>query len=471
MSIDPLFLAIGPEICIGASILCLVFIERFHGFSWRWSRILSIVGLISSIGVLSRVFSGPILILDSIYIADPYTSMFKLTILLISLLLMIGTSRNQFSFSGSDFHLPVLLGTLGAMLCAGASDLFMLYLSVELTGFSSIFLLMILKSNLRSYRTYFFHFTAFQAMGSICLLAGTGCITMAANASRYSLIRNSLLHVPAADLPLYFIGLFFLLIGLCIKWNLIPFHYYSLRFFPENAIQFFVWFFLIICAAMTAALGRLIEMIQPIIEYGIMNALIVVALGVTLGGALTSLHAAPIRKFGLFLLAQQGFIIFAVLSDSSQIPAITQFSRSSNSFLIISLMCLSNGFFLIFPERFQIQGSSVDQHPGDQCGLLILLGTISGIPLTLGFYSRILILEWTIAGHHFIACSLVALASLLLLVISIQLALFYGRASSITSHARIESLCLGCLCMLLVGFGVNPSGMMKLFESILHSIV
>ncbi len=469
-----MFAAIGPEICIGSAILVLVFFERFYRVSRHWSRLTALVSILFAMIALVPSLSGPAMVLESVYIADFYTVIFKFVMLSVSLFLIIGARRTQIQTEGSDFHLPLLFGTLGGMISAGSSDLFLLYLSVELTAFSSIFMLMMLKNNLHSHRFFFFNLIGFQVIGSVCLLAGAGCLQIGAHESHYSLIRDALRNVPTAALPVFFIGLLFLLFGLIIKWNVIPAHYYSLRFLPDDAVQFFIWFFLMISASMTAILGRLFAVLQPILNLGLTDIISTISMAILIAGGVAGIGSASSRKFGYFLLAQHGFIVLAALADASPGKAGIRIDSSTHGLLMLATLCIPGIYFLLFPDRIQSQRITTEQSMTNQIGILVLLGTIAGMPFTLGFHARLFTFRWLILDRSTITFCFAFLGYLLIIMLSVQLSAHFSRfiPRNWSVHAIwAERIGLCLFGSLLLGLGLIPAPLIRVFESILHRLV
>lgn len=469
-----MFTAIGPEICIGSAILILVFSERFYKVSRHWSRMIAGLSILIAMITLVPFLSGPALVLESIYIADSYSIIIKLAMLAISLFLLVGESRTHFQAEGSDFHLPMLFGTLGGVISTGSSDLFILYLSVELTAFSSIFLLMMLRNNLHSHRYYFFNLIAFQFIGSVCMLAGNGCIQIGARESHFSLIREALRHASTSSSPAFFMGLLFLFFGLIIKWSVIPAHFHSLRYLPDDAAHFFIWFFLMISASMTAVLGRLFAVLQPILNFGLSDIISTIAIVVLISGSLAGLGSTSIRKLGYFLLAQHGFVILAALADASPDTAGIRNDSSTQGLLVLATLCFPGIYFLLFPDRIQSQRITTEQSLTHQIGVLVILGTIAGLPFTLGFHARVFTFRWLISDRATTTFICMLLGYLLLMMLSVQLSTHFARFIPRNWSARAiwtERIGLCLYGMLLLGLGLIPSPMIRLFESILHQLV
>ena len=189
-------------------------------------------GLIASVSASGILIAGAILLffpqegnlLGSMLVLDPLTRLFKLVVLVMTLLAVIllketPPSRNL----GENFAL-LLFATIGLMLVVGTEELLVLFLGLELAGLSFYILVGFSKSDIRSAEAALKYFL-FGSISAAFLLFGMSLIYGFAESTALNEIGTALRGNPSE--PILVVGLAMTLAGFGFKVSAVPFHLWA----------------------------------------------------------------------------------------------------------------------------------------------------------------------------------------------------------------------------------------------------
>ena len=141
--INDIFNILLPEISLGWFIVLLFLMSMFLPLrSYKYSRLVALIGIASSVVLLSTVQIEPqYFAFRNSIMSDSYTLLFHFVILLCGFLCVI-LSKNiikTIKRSAYTYQAILLCAIFGAMNVVSANDFLTLFVSMELLGFSTYF--------------------------------------------------------------------------------------------------------------------------------------------------------------------------------------------------------------------------------------------------------------------------------------------------------------------------------------------
>ena len=363
------------------------------------------------------------------YIADPMGHVLKLfAIVCCGFMLVCAQSyaRARSIWKGELFSLT-LFTLLGMMLMISANNLLVIYLGLELQSLSMYALVALRRDDPRSSEAAMKYFvlgslaSGFLLYGMSMLYGATGTLEIDELARRVAsgevVSRASLL-----------LGIVFVIAGLAFKFGVVPFHMWApdvyqgaptpitllLSSAPELAI-------------FAIAFRILVDGLLPLaIDWQKILALLAVASLVL--GNLTAIAQTNLKRMLAYsTIAQMGFVLLAMLSGvSAGDPIAIADSYSAAMFYLITYALTSLGTFgiilLLSRQGFEAEEIAdfrglAKRSPWYAFVMLLLMFSLAGVPPTVGFYAKLVVLQALLSeGATVAAVSLAVIAVLFSLI-------------------------------------------------------
>ena len=363
------------------------------------------------------------------YIADPMGHVLKLfAVVCCGFMLVCAQSyaRARSIWKGELFSLT-LFTLLGMMLMISANNLLVIYLGLELQSLSMYALVALRRDDPRSSEAAMKYFvlgslaSGFLLYGMSMLYGATGTLEIDELARRVAsgevVSRASLL-----------LGVVFVIAGLAFKFGVVPFHMWApdvyqgaptpitllLSSAPELAI-------------FAIAFRILVDGLLPLaIDWQKILALLAVASLVL--GNLTAIAQTNLKRMLAYsTIAQMGFVLLAMLSGvSAGDPIAIADSYSAAMFYLITYALTSLGTFgiilLLSRQGFEAEEIAdfrglAKRSPWYAFVMLLLMFSLAGVPPTVGFYAKLVVLQALLSeGATVAAVSLAVIAVLFSLI-------------------------------------------------------
>jgi len=363
------------------------------------------------------------------YIADPMGHVLKLfAVVCCGFMLVCAQSyaRARSIWKGELFSLT-LFTLLGMMLMISANNLLVIYLGLELQSLSMYALVALRRDDPRSSEAAMKYFvlgslaSGFLLYGMSMLYGATGTLEIDELAHRVAsgevVSRASLL-----------LGIVFVIAGLAFKFGVVPFHMWApdvyqgaptpitllLSSAPELAI-------------FAIAFRILVDGLLPLaIDWQKILALLAVASLVL--GNLTAIAQTNLKRMLAYsTIAQMGFVLLAMLSGvSAGDPIAIADSYSAAMFYLITYALTSLGTFgiilLLSRQGFEAEEIAdfrglAKRSPWYAFVMLLLMFSLAGVPPTVGFYAKLVVLQALLSeGATVAAVSLAVIAVLFSLI-------------------------------------------------------
>jgi NADH-quinone oxidoreductase subunit N len=349
-------------------------------------------------GVLTYAFNG-------MYVADPMTSVLKLfAVLAVAFMLVYaqGYARDRGMWKGEIFTLT-LFALLGIMLMISANNLLVIYLGLELQALSMYALVALRRDDARSSEAAMKYFvlgalaSGFLLYGMSMLYGGSGTLDI------NELARRVASGQVASRLSLV-LGVVFVVAGLAFKLGAVPFHMWVPDVYHGAPTPVTLLIGSAPKLAIFAVAYRiLVEGLLPI-SADWQKMLIVLAVASLVLGNLTAIAQTNLKRMLAYsTIAQMGFMLLAMLSGVTKGDTVaTASAYSAAMFYVITYALTTLGTFgvilLLAREGFEAEDIADlkglnRRSPWYAFVMLLLMFSLAGIPPTVGFYAKLVVLQ------------------------------------------------------------------------------
>lgn len=386
-----------PEIWM-LSMACLVLVvdlfttDRERRLTFYLSQI-ALAGAIALMvgtqwGVDTTTFNG-------MYVADSLGVVLKAASLGL-VMLAFAYSRNYLGQRGiliGEFYILGLLGALGMMVMISAHSLLTLYLGLELMSLSLYALVAMNRKSPISAEAGMKYFVL-GALASGLLLYGVSMLYGATG----TLNIAELAAATATDTSntLLLLGMTFVVVGIAFKFGAVPFHMWAPDVYegaPTVITQY------IATASKVAAVGLfvrlLVDGLAPLSEHWQMMVIILAVLSLATGNILALVQTNIKRLFAYSAFSHVGFIFLGFAAGTAE-------GNAAALFYAVSYGLTSAAAFgvVVLLSRKDSEGDHLDdikglneRSPLFAFILLILMISLTGIPGTVGFYAKWMIVQ------------------------------------------------------------------------------
>ena len=403
---------IKPEIAISILLVVVVLFDLIFNKNKNLLPLISVIGLlvtayfvIQQFGMNASAFvsakSGYGLIA-----ADPFAAFFKLIVILASIFVILfsisSDEVNKSQDRWGEYYTLILGMILGMFLISSATDLILIYLSIELLSLSSYILAGFLKTVNRSSEASL-KYVIYGAVASGIMLFGISILYGLTGTTNIYLMNDILKSAQVGGFTFIFAGLM-VLGGIGFKISIAPFHFWTPDVYEGAPIPITAYLSVASKAAGFALLIRFIKIIfvQNITPEGYwtllgiidwQRILIVLAiLTMTLGNFAALWQDNLKRMLAYSSIAHAGYLLLAVavLSNEGLVAVLIYFA--------IYLFMNLGAFFVIMLIANKIGSEEMDDYKGMGSSasflgvaLAIFLLSLAGLPPTAGFIGKLYI--------------------------------------------------------------------------------
>ncbi len=359
-------------------------------------------------------FSNPVVEygFNGMYVTDPISLFSKGFVCIVFALALLYCEQflNLIKIPQSEFFLLSSFGLLGQFIMMSASHLLTIYLGIELLSLSLISLVALNRESSASIEAAI-KFFVLAALASGFLLYGISMIYGATGTFQLNEIADQILADGSNPIIVVF-GLVFVVCGLAFKLGAVPFHMWVPDIYQGAALPST----LLIgstpkVAAVLMTYRILFEGFYPLLEDWQGMFVILALLSIGLGNLVAILQKSFKRLMGYSTIGHVGFLVGAIASMDYELTdnPVLQISVIMGLFSYIFIYLLSflgalgcvlllakeekMSTDLVFDLRFMIKANPVVAW----CMVLFML-SMAGIPPTIGFYTKFVILESMISA-------------------------------------------------------------------------
>ena len=406
----------NTEIILFGLIIFYLLASLLVGKSKEWflSRVFLISLFVLGVYMVIDSFSNPVVEygFNGMYVTDPISMFSKGFVCIVFALALLYCEQflNLIKISQSEFFLLSSFGLLGQFIMMSASHLLTIYLGIELLSLSLISLVALNRESSASIEAAI-KFFVLAALASGFLLYGISMIYGATGTFQLNEIADQILSDGSSPIIVIF-GLVFVVCGLAFKLGAVPFHMWVPDIYQGAALPST----LLIgstpkVAAVLMTYRILFEGFYPLLEDWQGMFVILALLSIGLGNLVAILQKSFKRLMGYSTIGHVGFLVGAIASMNYELTdnPVLDISVIIGLFSYIFIYLLSFlgalgcvlllakeekiSTDLIFDLRFLIKANPVVAW----CMVLFML-SMAGIPPTIGFYTKFVILESMISA-------------------------------------------------------------------------
>lgn len=386
-----------PEgIVIITLLLVLIGDLIFGRKSWSWLPYLAIVGLLASVFALYTSWgaTNPESFLGS-FMGDNLSIVFRSIVALstaITILMSI-TYVEQSGTSLAEFLGIMLTATLGGMFLCGASELVMIFVSLEMLSISSYLMTGYMKRDPRSNEAALKYLLIGASSSAIFLYGLSLLYGLSGGQTNINEIANTIQAGSGLESLGLAIALVFIIAGIAFKISAVPFHQWTPDVYEGSPTP--VVAFLSVgskAAGFAIAIRLLVTAFASVTEqwHFIFTALAI--LSMVLGNVVALAQTSMKRMLAYSSIGQAGFVMIGLIAG-------TDAGYSSMIFYLLVYLFMNLGAFtcvILFSLRTGTDqigeyAGLYQKDPLLTLGLSVCLLSLGGIPPLAGFFGKIYI--------------------------------------------------------------------------------
>jgi NADH-quinone oxidoreductase subunit N len=405
--------AAAPEIALAVAAMAILVIDLFVGEARRnVSYALSLAALVATAAICGLLLSQDAVLyaFGGLYVTDPMANVLKMFALLATGLTLVyaqGYARDRGIWHG-EFFVLALMAALGVMVMISANNLLTIYLGLELQALALYALVALRRDDVRATEAAMKYFVL-GALASGFLLYGMSMLYGAAGTLDLNELARNIAAGKVASRAALVLGTVFIVAGLAFKLGAVPFH----MWLPDVYHGAPTPVTLLIgtapkLAVFAIAFRLLVEGLLPLaVDWQQMLAVLAVASLVV--GNVTAIAQTNLKRMLAYsTIGQMGFMLLAMFSGVVGGNTMTAANAwSAAMFYVITYAITTLGTFgivlLLARQGFEaeeiadLKGLN-RRSPWYAFVMLLLMFSLAGIPPTVGFFAKLVVLQALLGG-------------------------------------------------------------------------
>ncbi len=405
--------AATPEIVLLISTCVILVADLFIPDSRRHLTFALSLGAIALAAVASWIFLSHDVVMyafGGMYVTDPMSNVLKLFACLAVALVLIyaqGYAIDRGLWKGELFSLT-LFTLLGIFVMISANNLLVIYLGLELQALS-LYALVALRRDDPTASEAAMKYFVLGALASGFLLYG---MSMLYGATATLDINELARHIGAgqvANRGALVLGTVFVVAGLAFKLGVVPFHMWVPDVYQgaPTPITMFIGSAPKL-AAFAVAFRVLVEALLPLaFDWQQMMAVMAVA-SLVIGNLAAVVQSNLKRMLAYSTIGQMGFMLLALvgpIAGGNPMNAVGDFSAAMFYVITYAITTLGTFGLILLLARNGFEAEEVadlaglnSRSPWYAFVMLLLMFSLAGVPPTVGFYAKLVVLETLLAG-------------------------------------------------------------------------
>jgi NADH-quinone oxidoreductase subunit N len=474
--------AIAPEIIVAitAGVVIVADSSLSRPAARTWLPALTVAGLLLALaapflwppfgpGATVFVQRGTALFFNGFVNVDVFANFFRAVFLVLAAFATVVAPAYLFrkGIAAGEYYATVLFSTLGAMTIALSTDLITLFVGLELMTIP-VYVLAGIQRRDRFANEAALKYFLLGAFSSALLVYGFAWLFGITGSTRYTEIATALKTLGLAN-GQTIIALGLITTGLGFKAAVVPFHQWTPDAYdgaPTPATAFMS--VAPKAAAFAAILRVLVSGMGPLIVDWSAVFAVLAALTMTAGNIVALVQTNTKRMLAYSSIAHTGYILAAVAASSAGPQA-----GAAVLFYVFAYGVMNLGAFacLLYIDLEGTRGASLEELNGfarrQPLGALvfaIFLISLTGIPPTVGFVAKFLVIQPVLdAGYAWLAVILAlnaVLAAFYYLRVVVHMYMYEAETGApVLIPSRLLSFSLGLSALAVVVFGIIPNSL------------
>ncbi len=461
------YLVVMPEVAllIAASVILMISI-----FAGRRSELFTFtLSMATLFGVVFLILLGikqpDVVLFNEMYVYDDLAKFIKLLVCVTVVVIFVYARPYLMSRSHSrpEFYILGLFATLGMLVMASAQNFITIYLGLELLSLCLYALVAYMRDSNDAAEAAIKYFVL-GAIASGMLLYGMSIMYGVTGALSMSEISAYIANVNDLNIGLIF-ALTFIVVGVAFKFGAVPFHMWvpdvyqgaptAVTLFIATAPKF---------AAFVMAIRLLSHGVQERVVDWQQMFMILAVLSLIFGNVIAIAQSHIKRMLAYSTISHIGFVLLGFLSGEN-------FGYASALFYTVIYVLMAAGAFGVLLLLKKNDDTDVDalsefkglgqSHPRLAIIMLLIMFSMAGMPLTVGFYAKLYVLQ-SLVYNNFLWLAVLAV------IMSIVGAFYYLRVikhmyfdeldqSLGAQNALVANTVLSVNGLLIVGLFIFPN--------------
>jgi len=395
------YTALYPEIIVALFALALPAVNLLLKDN-RFLAAVSLAGVgLSMLAVLMFFVEdmGSVAFDNGLLVLNNFSALFMVVFLSVAFVVILASIKFiEGEKHAAEYYSLILLATVGMMLVASATDLFVLYIGIEITSLSSYALVAFRKKDIKGAEAATKYFI-FGGISSAFTLFGISLIYGVTGTTSFAEIGAAVGSLDAYKEMLW-LALVMVIVGFGFKVAMVPFHSWAPDVYEGAPTTI---------TAMLAAGSKkmgfvamfkffLIAMLAIKADWEIVVA--VLAIVTMTVGNLAALNQTSIKRMLAYSsIAQAGYILIAVAVG-------TEYAVTGGIFHILTHAFMKGGAFIVVATLATVAiGEKISDYKGlakrsnfMAFSMTVLLFSLAGIPPLAGFHSKVVLFSSPIMG-------------------------------------------------------------------------
>ena len=465
------FVPLLPEIWVlGMTCIVLILDLFLHDRNRVISYWLSQVTLVGALG-LTVALSSPEtqVVLNGSFIADPMATLLKSFIYVVTFGAFVYARdylRVRSLFKG-EYYVLGLFGVLGMMVMVSAHSFLTVYLGLELLSLSLYALVAFSRDDARATEAAMKYFVL-GALASGMLLYGMSIVYGLTGSLDIAVIADVIAERGMQDVPLIF-ALSFIILGIAFKLGAVPFHMWLPDVYQgaPTAVTLYLGSAPKI-AAFAMAMRLLAEALGDLQADWSGMLIILSVLSLALGNIVAIAQTNLKRMLAYSTISHVGFLLLGLLAGTPE-----GYSAAIFYTLTYAIMALGGFGMIVLLSRAGFEAEELDdfrglneRNPWFAGMMLLLMFSMAGVPPTVGFYAKLVVLQ-AVIDVELMWLALVAvffsIIGLFYYLRVVKLMYFDAPVDQAPLAAASDlQVALSINALAVLGLGIFPGGLMAL---------
>jgi NADH-quinone oxidoreductase subunit N len=406
-------LAAAPEIALAVAAMAILVVDLFAGERrGEVGYALSLAALVVVAAICGTFLARDTVAyaFDGLYVTDPMAAVLKMFALLATGLTLVyaqGYARDRGMWQG-EFFVLALFAALGVMVMISANSLLTVYLGLELQALALYALVALRRDDARATEAAMKYFVL-GALASGFLLYGMSMLYGAAGTLDLNELARNIADGRVASRAALVLGTVFVVAGLAFKLGAVPFH----MWLPDVYQGAPTPVTLLIgtapkLAVFAIAFRLLVEGLLPLAaDWQQMLAVLAVA-SLAVGNLAAIAQTNLKRMLAYSTIGQMGFMLLAMLAGvvgGSTMTAANAWSAAMFYVITYAITTLGTFGIVLLLARQGFEAEEIAdlkglnrRSPWYAFVMLLLMFSLAGIPPTVGFYAKLVVLQALLGG-------------------------------------------------------------------------
>ena len=373
-----------------------------------WTALLAALGLVVSLVLTLLLIGVSQSVLSGMAVVDGFST-FMNVIFLASGLVAVPLAYDylkRMKIERGEFYSLLLFSVTGMMLMAYAYDLIVVFLAIELLSIPLYVLAGFARPRVDSEEASLKYFLL-GAFSSGFLLYGIALIFGAT--AHHDLVGITQALTGGNNTLLFLVGAVLVLVGFGFKVAAVPFHQWAPDVYQGAPTPVTGFMSVAVKAAAIAALLRVFVTAFPGLAVNLTPVLWALAAITMIGGNVLAITQSNIKRLLAYSsIANAGYLLMAFVPYGMGPQPLANSIASSLFFLVAyGLTTLGAWAVVVSLERTEGKGLELDdlaglgrKHPWLALSMLIFMLSLTGVPLTLGFWGKFYLFRTAIQGGY-----------------------------------------------------------------------